>query len=558
MLNDSVRMVLDLLMNLTFLISLTILSDFMENRFPRSTTLGSILQGLLFGTAAVIGMLRPLVIGQGLIFDGRSIMVSLCAWYFGPMAVAIAGIMPLVLRISIGGSGMVMGVLVIVSSAGIGLVARQRQRPDDTPPGTASLYLFGLAVHACMIVCMFTLPSGVGLSTFRRVGPLIITMYPLATILAGKILSDQIKSRMAVAALRESEERFNLSMEATSDGLWDLDVASDIAYYNKTYYRILGYEPGEYTGTGEAWRSRLHPDDLERTLEANRHCIDGASDFIDSEYRLKAKDGTWRWIRARGKCVARDEQGKALRLVGTHVDITERKEAQDRLRNSLEEKEILLREVNHRVKNNLNVISSLLSLQAGLIQTPEQAIAAFGNSRDRVMAMALVHEELYKSMDYSRVDMGEYLDKLVNQLDVVHGESGRIRILHDAAGVILNVSTSIPCGLILNELITNSFKYAFPRDRHGDIRVAMKHVDNHEVELSVADDGVGLPEGYDGTESGSLGMTLVHLLVKQLNGSLEATSSGGSPSGGSPSGGSPSRGAKFKIVFPYERNPAVA
>ncbi len=548
MLNESVRMVLDLLMNLTFLIALTILSDFMENRFPRSTTLGGMFQGLLFGTAAVIGMLKPLVIGQGLIFDGRSIMISLCAWYFGPLAGIIAGIMPLMLRISMGGAGMIMGVLVIVSSAGIGLIARQRQRPEDTPPGTSSLYVFGLLVHAVMIACMFTLPEGVGIRTFRRVGPLIITMYPLATILAGKILSDQIKSRMAVAALRESEERFNLSMEATSDGLWDLDVASDIAYYNNTYYRILGYEPNEYAGTGASWRSRLHPDDLESTLRTNKECVDGVTDYIDSEYRLRAKDGTWRWIRARGKCVVRDESGKALRIVGTHVDITERKEAQERLRSNLEEKEILLREVHHRVKNNLNVISSLLSLQSGLIQTPEQAITAFGNSRDRVMAMSLVHEELYKSMDYARVDMGEYLDRLVDQLTVVHGESGRISIFHDAGGVVLDVSTSIPCGLILNELITNAFKYAFPGDRSGDIHVAMKHASDHEVELSVTDDGVGLPEGFDGTESGSLGMTLVHLLVKQLNGTFEATPAGGSPAGG----------AKFRIAFPYERSPAVA
>jgi len=230
------------------------------------------------------------------------------------------------------------------------------------------------------------------------------------------------------------------------------------------------------------------------------------------------------------------------------VDITERKEAQERLRSNLEEKEILLREVHHRVKNNLNVISSLLSLQSELIQTPEQAITAFGNSRDRVMAMSLVHEELYKSMDYARVDMEEYLDRLVDQLTVVHGEIGRIGIIHDAGGVVLDVGTSIPCGLILNELITNAFKYAFPGDRSGDIHVTMKHASDHEVELSVADDGVGLPEGYDGTDSGSLGMTLVQLLVKQLNGTFQAIS----PAGESPAG------TNFRIVFPFKRVPGVA
>ncbi len=543
-----IGMVLDLVMNLTILISLTILSDFVENRMPRTSRAGVVLQGILFGTAAVIGMLKPLVIGPGLIFDGRSIMVSLCAWFFGPLAAVIASFMPLALRISIGGSGMVMGILVIVSSAGIGLFARKRRKPEDKPPRTAGLYAFGLAVHVVMLACMFTLPAGVGISTFQRVGPLVIAMYPLATILAGKILSDQIKSRLAVSALLESEERFNLSMEATSDGLWDLDVASDIAYYNKTYYRILGYEPGEYTGTGEAWRSRLHPDDLERTLEANRHCIDGVSDFIDSEYRLKAKDGTWRWIRARGKCVARDEQGKALRLVGTHVDITERREAQERLRSNLEEKEVLLREVHHRVKNNLNVISSLLNLQASVIQTPGQAIDAFRNSSDRVMAMSLVHEELYKTRDYARVDMSDYVARLIDQLSIVHGSSGFVKLIDESEDVILDVSTSIPCGLILNELITNAYKYAFPDEKKGEIRVIIRPVGDGNVEIVVADDGVGLPDGYDFERQDTLGITLVRLLVKQLSGTLEVRSSEASPHSG----------ATFRIVFPAAPVPSMA
>ena len=215
MLNESAKMVLDLLMNLTFLISLTILSDFVESRVPRTSRAGLLLQGLLFGTAAVIGMLKPLVMGPGLIFDGRSIMVSLCAWYFGPLSAFVASLMPLLLRVYMGGSGMIMGVLVVLSSAGIGLVARERNKPEDRPPRTSGLYAFGIAVHAVMVGLMFTLPEGVGLSTFHRVGPFVMMLYPLATILAGKLLSDQIRSRQAVAALRESEARFKLSLEAS-------------------------------------------------------------------------------------------------------------------------------------------------------------------------------------------------------------------------------------------------------------------------------------------------------------------------------------------------------
>jgi two-component sensor histidine kinase len=274
----------------------------------------------------------------------------------------------------------------------------------------------------------------------------------------------------------------------------------------------------------------VHPDDIERALQSNRDCVEGRVDSIGIEYRMKAKDGQWRWIYARGMCVRRDERGRALRLVGTHVDITGRKMAEERLVRHLAEKEVLLREVHHRVKNNLNVISSLLNLQASTIKNPEHAIAAFQNSRERVMAMAMVHEELYKSRDYAHVDMEDYLGKLTRQLSLVYGARGDIRLEAQAKGVSLSVSASIPCGLILNELITNAYKYAYPAGRQGSIRVSMSAAPDGMVELVVADDGIGLPAGYveeDRQASGSLGLTLVRLLVEQLCGSMKASSQGG-------------------------------
>ena len=526
MLKESVDMVLGLLMNLTFLISLTILSDFVDSRVPRNRRAGVILQGILFGTATLIGMLRPLVVGPGLIFDGRSIMLSLCAWYFGPLSVTIAAVMPLILRVSIGGSGMIMGVLAILSSSGIGLIARKFLKPEQGPPATSQLYVFGIAVHTVMIGWMLTLPAGVGLSTFRRVGPWIMTLYPLATILAGKILSDQVTARLAVSSLRESEERFKLSMEAAGAGLWDLDVASDIAYYDSTYFSILGYDAGEYEGTGYAWRSRLHPDDVERTLAENQKCIDGLTDYIDVEYRMHAKDGSIRWIKARGKCITRDDHGKATRIVGTHLDITDRRQTDERLRHSLEEKEVLLREMHHRVKNNLNVITSLLNLQSSTIKTPEQAMDAFHNSRDRIMAMALVHEELYKSPDYVNVDMGEYLKELLENLKQGYGSGDRIEVQMHVTAVTLNVTASIPCGLIISELVSNAFKYAFPQGKSGTISVVMDRSDDGVVSLAVADNGVGLSRPFvdlSNNDSGSLGLTLVKLLTEQLGGTLDVS-----------------------------------
>jgi two-component sensor histidine kinase len=211
---------------------------------------------------------------------------------------------------------------------------------------------------------------------------------------------------------------------------------------------------------------------------------------------------------------------------------------EERLIRNLSEKEILLSEVHHRVKNNLNIISSLLSLQASTIKTPDKAIAAFRNSCDRIMAMSLVHEELYKSRDFAGVDMSEYIATLTKQLVSAYATGDDVCLRMDAHGVRLSVNESVPCGLILNELITNAFKYAFPDGRRGSIRIDMKETEDSFIELEVADDGVGFPKeslDRDGEESGSLGHTLVRILVQQLDGTMAVSTD---------------RGTTFRIRFP--------
>jgi two-component sensor histidine kinase len=209
-----------------------------------------------------------------------------------------------------------------------------------------------------------------------------------------------------------------------------------------------------------------------------------------------------------------------LASIGSQVALAiERKRGEIQLRSSLEEKEILLREVHNRVKNNLNVISSLLSLQASEIKTPEEALNAFRNSRDRVMSMALVHEELYRSRDYASVNMSQYLESLTRQIQQIYDPRGEVCLSAQAEGVVLSVNDAVPCGLILNELVTNAFKYAFPKgEKPGDIRVVVRRVDDELFELSVSDNGIGLPAGYDRRENEGLGFMLVRLLATQIGG----------------------------------------
>jgi PAS domain S-box-containing protein len=142
------------------------------------------------------------------------------------------------------------------------------------------------------------------------------------------------KRKQTEESLRESEERFKLAIDATNDGLWDWNLKTDGCYFSPNYYRILGYEPGDFPMEGNTWKDLIHPDDREHALRVNMDCIEGRRDLFEVEYRMKAKSGEWRWILGRGKCLARDEQGRAIRLLGTHVNITERKRAEEALRES--------------------------------------------------------------------------------------------------------------------------------------------------------------------------------------------------------------------------------
>jgi two-component sensor histidine kinase len=187
----------------------------------------------------------------------------------------------------------------------------------------------------------------------------------------------------------------------------------------------------------------------------------------------------------------------------------------------LNDKEVLLKEVHHRVKNNLQVISSLLNLQSAKILDPETK-DILRESQNRVRTMALIHEKLYQSTDLAQVDFASYLRSLVNFLSQSYrGKSDNVSIDVDAQNVMLDIDTAIPCGLIVNELVSNSLKYAFPDNRRGQIKLDCRHGNNGNYVLTVSDDGVGLPEGFDIAKTPSLGHKLVVSLTNQLNGKLE-------------------------------------
>ncbi|WP_018607975.1 sensor histidine kinase [Uliginosibacterium gangwonense] len=219
------------------------------------------------------------------------------------------------------------------------------------------------------------------------------------------------------------------------------------------------------------------------------------------------------------------ETDEGVMTLASIVDITERRRAQQKLEKALEEKTVLLNEVHHRVKNNLQVIASLLNLQA-THAGDEKLRSILSESQSRVRAMALTHQLLYERKDYSRIDLGEYLERLAQLLFSSYREESvyvTLRCVLPSPPQFLDFDRAIPCGLIVNELVTNAFKHAFPGGRSGEVCIEL-HQNENELELVVADNGVGLPAVFNLASVKSLGLQLVPLLADQLKGSISIVS----------------------------------
>ena len=239
---------IDLVLNLSLLVALTVVSGFVDKRWARTTREGLLVQGLLFGTAAMLGMLRPFTLQPGLFYDGRSVLISLGSLFFGPWVAVISGAMAIVCRISMGGTGAVVGTTVIAASALIGLAARRWMDPAVKTPTVRQLFLLGIVVHVAMVLLMLLRPDG--LLLVGQIGPPVMLLYPLATILAGKILSDQVNAERALQALRESRERYELIFQSGNDGVFVHPVLDDgtlgcFTEVNEVACERLGYSREE-------------------------------------------------------------------------------------------------------------------------------------------------------------------------------------------------------------------------------------------------------------------------------------------------------------------------
>ncbi len=319
----------DLILNLSLLVALSVVSGFIEERWPRHTRTGAMMQGALFGGAAALGMLRPLTLGPGLIFDGRSVMVSLCALFYGPLATLTATLMTTACRIRLEGEGMPTGVLVILSSAGIGLLAHFCFKPDEKPPSTRSLYLLGLAVHLTMVVLMFTLPGSNALSVVKRMGLPVVLLYPLATILVGKILSDRVSTIRYLSHLQQTKQNLEITLQSIGEAVISTDLEGGIVLMNPVAERLTGRQSGEAKGRPLEEVFHIVDEETRDTVEnpVRRALRDSAMVELGSHTVLIAREGTARPIAASGSPI-HDESGAISGVVLVFRDQTAERTAQ--------------------------------------------------------------------------------------------------------------------------------------------------------------------------------------------------------------------------------------
>ena len=336
---------------------------------------------------------------------------------------------------------------------------------------------------------------------------------------------------------RKSEEQA-LLLDNIATQVWYLTDVETYGAVNKAHAEFFGVK-----------RINLEGRNLHEIVGREEAEVDiaGNREVFEKKKQIRAEE----WIKnvkgeARLLCITRtpklDDKGDVEYVICAADDITERKRAEERIKASLREKEVLLREIHHRVKNNLQVVSSLLNMQARAIKDKE-TIDILAESKNRINAMALIHAQLYESKDLSEINMKRFIDKLLTQLFQSYPVEGtKITTIVRVADYPFPISNAVPVGLIVNELLTNAIKYAFVNRKEGRIEIILSASEKGRIILTVSDNGLGLPEGFDINANKTLGLRLVRILAEdQLQGKLGIISK---------------EGTTFRVEFEIENNGA--
>jgi len=345
------------------------------------------------------------------------------------------------------------------------------------------------------------------------------------------MLTDITERKAEEELLRQSEERFHGAFQAAAVGMALIDAEGKYLLVNDALCQLIGYTRAELLTMD--FKRITHPDDLQTNLEQAEQLLAGECRSYQIEKRYLHKNGQAIWVHLSASIV-RDVHDAPLYRVVQIQDIDARKRAEQALRQSLVEKELLLREIHHRVKNNLQIIVSILSMQGRQLHE-FQAQTALNDCRDRIQTMALVHEHLYCSASPGQVNLAMYLTKLAVGLTATYGAPSHIRLRQQLTPVDVDLDVAVPIGLLANELLSNAFKHAFPEPHSGEILLQLQLLAQGKALLVVADNGVGLAPQRPVKSTRSLGLRLVNALARQLHATMQTHFESGT---------------RFELVFP--------
>jgi two-component system response regulator len=335
---------------------------------------------------------------------------------------------------------------------------------------------------------------------------------------------EKLERKLAENALRRSEEQFRAVAESAVDIIITTDINGSIVFFNNSLTKIFGYTQGELNGKN---LTHLLPDrskkyylnELQKFKESGQHEFMGKLVTITG---LK-KDGTEFPFEMSLAAWISEEKTYLTSIIR---DLTERQKTEKQIKKSLHEKEVLINEIHHRVKNNMQIISSLLNLQTHFA-SDIKTVNILKETQNRVKSMAIVHEKLYQSPDLTHINFYNYIVSLVTHLFDSYGiTKSQIKKVIDVQYINLNIDTAVPCGLIICEIVSNSLKYAFKEGRIGKVTVSLK-IKEEKFHLTISDDGIGFPEEIDFKKTDSLGLQLVNSLTNQIDGEIQLDKTNG-------------------------------
>lgn len=547
---------LGLVQNIALLLTFSMLYDYFWARSAKNINIAfKIGSGLVVGGLGIILLLTPWTFGEGLFFDTRSVLLSTAGLFLGPIPTIIGMLVVSIFRCSVGGPGVIMGVTVIVSSGVLGMIWRHfRPRWNKGSVSVNELVILGVIVHIAMLLSTMLLPGAARREIVLTIVLPVLLIYPTASVLLGLLMLRQRQNWENKNALDVSEERWRFALEGSGDGLWDWNISTGEVFYSRQWKAMLGYEDHELGSNLETWKNAVHPDDMDYTLEALNKMLNGEVEVYEAEHRLKHKNGSYIWVSDMGKAISRDKEGKPLRCLGTHRDITRRKEYEENLESSRkqlksfaahlqdvreEERLMLAREIH----DELGQILVAVKIDLGMLMQKVNTIPNVMENTEIKGSFDRLFELVNNTIKTSRKIMTDLRPEVLHTLGFIEAVrlyirnfEGRFKIRcsfnTNESKLTLSLQHSVALYRILQEALSNVARHS--RATRVDIEL---NIQPQHISLQIRDNGIGMDVNKMGRID-SYGLIGMRERVSLLEGTLNIE-------------GTEGKGTIIRIDFPY-------